>query len=115
MIEYLQAAIEQLEGEEGIQAIGEVRAVVEIDTERPETEKITEQEQHADNRPDVPIDYLFGHTGDLRVLRPRGGGLNVKEQCRLYQRRLIPNFLTAWCSELLGRISHQVYFIPPTI
>ena len=46
------------------------------------TGPVTDQEQHADDCPDVPIDNLLRHADDLRVLRPCGGGLDVEEQRR---------------------------------
>lgn len=90
MIEDLETAVEELEGEEGIQTEGEIRAVIKIDAEGPQAEEIADQEQHADNRPDVPIDDLFGHAGDLRVLRTRGGGFYLEEQRPRYSAK--PNY-----------------------
>lgn len=55
MIENLQVGVKELEGEEGIQAEGEVGAIAKIDDEPPDTEKVAKQKY----RPEV-IDYPFG-------------------------------------------------------
>ena len=61
------------------------------------------------------VDRLVGHAGDLRGSRPRGGGLNEKEQLRDIDCLLIPNLLAAWRSELLGRVFHQFDFISSAV